>query len=430
MKHLLATFLVVALVFVFAGEIMAETKIDFEGQIRVRDELNGKSFDSSDAVKNYVDMRTRFGVRATVKDNVEAFVQLQDSRRFGQFDGDGNRLSGTLTNGANVDVHQAFFHVKRMITDGLSFKAGRFEFAKGNQRVFGSVGWSNVGRSWDGAELTYTSEDQFKASLFGLKAAERNNSYYNADFDIFGLYTTINDFNLDIFGVYEYDADTTGLYTGINRLDRMSFGMYYHRKMDAIDFEMNGVYQTGKQARGLYDALDPALRDNMDKIDIAAFMFQAEAGYNFTDSPLKRVALGVDFASGDDPTDADTYQGYNNLYYTGHKFRGFMDYFIASHESGLIDLYGKVAVKPNDDWTIKLHGHYFQTAEDYTYMTESDTTMVSDVGMEFDLTVVTTVVEGIKIQGGASIFMVEDAWAEVANPENGTYGYLMGVVNF
>ena len=103
----------------------AETELGFSGQIRIRDELDGKSFDSSDAMLNFVDMRTRLNVDAKVSDNVKAFLQIQDSRRMGQFDANGQRLSGTLTDGHNVDLHQAYVQVERFGFDRLAFKAGR-----------------------------------------------------------------------------------------------------------------------------------------------------------------------------------------------------------------------------------------------------------------------------------------------------------------
>jgi len=154
------------LLFLTSG-VLAGADVDITGQVRVRPETTRKSFDADeDVTQDFTDLRTRVQVDATIKDNVHAVVQIQDSRRFGA-----NDASGTLTNTDNVDIHQAYLSITELWTGGIGLRAGRFEVALGNQRVFGTVGWSNVGRSWEGFQLWFD-DDHVRADGFWLKRLE------------------------------------------------------------------------------------------------------------------------------------------------------------------------------------------------------------------------------------------------------------------
>ncbi|HOP07361.1 MAG TPA: alginate export family protein [candidate division Zixibacteria bacterium] len=422
--------IIVMAMMILAAGVAAETEFDFSGQIRIRDEADGKSFTSSDAMLNFVDMRTRINLDAKVNDNVRAYLQIQDSRRMGQFDENGRRLSGELNDGHNLDLHQAYVEIDRIGFERLSFKAGRFEFVMGNERVFGAVGWSNVGRVWDGGQLCYKI-DKNRAILFGLKAAERDNEYYNADFDIFGLNLVCDYLHLDAFAFYEYDADTSNYYEGINRLDRMNVGFYYQRQFEQLDFTMNFAYQFGSMAPGIWEVTAPD--NNTEELDIAAMMFTFEAGISFEGSLLRRVAAGIDYSSGDDNDGDNKYKAYTNSYYTGHGVRGFMDYFVdvsGTHyeDAGLMDMMFRLEIIPRNDWTIKLDGHYFKTAADYRNPFTSEAT--TDVGTEIDLTVTTAIIQNVGLAFGASIFSPSDPFSGIRNSDQGYWLYGQATADF
>ena len=82
-----------------------------------------------------------------------AFIQIQDSRKFGD-------ATNTLTDGSAdlLDFHQAFFFISDFATEGLNVKLGRQEVAFANQRLIGAVGWHNVARSFDGVLFAYSRE--------------------------------------------------------------------------------------------------------------------------------------------------------------------------------------------------------------------------------------------------------------------------------
>ncbi len=424
---------------VMAVPVQAGSDITVSGQVRLREQLDDKSFDTAGAANQFADMRTRVGVAATVDDNAHAFVQFQDSRVAGA-----NSLSGTLNDGKNVDLHQAFIQIDNIFGEGWGGKAGRFEFSHGNERVFGPVGWDNVGRAWEGI-MFWNDRPDFRVTAFSLKALELQSSAYNRDFDIFGLYGNIramDNCKLNLFGFYEYDADTNFYAAGINKLNRINLGLYYQRNYQQFDFELNGVYQTGKQPFGMagVDTTvwgNPHLPDSVtidmttvsSELDISAFMFTFEAGYTFQAPGSLRLAVGVDYTSGDDNPSDDKYKAYNNLYYTGHKFRGYMDYFVNWGKPGLKDFMVRGRVEPLSGWIVNCDLHFFDAHQKYP--DRLDTLRVTKrIGTEIDLTVSTTRVAGVNLTAGASVFLPDESFAGIKNPDPGFWAWSMATLNF
>jgi hypothetical protein len=402
------------LILIFAaGNLMAEAEFSFDGQIRLRSEIDLKSTETARHARQFNDLRTRIGLKFEPTDQVFVYVQLQDSRRLG-FYGSGH-LNRRIH---NVDLHQAYFVIHNTIINDLHFKAGRFELNYGNQRVFGSVGWHNVGRSWEGGILTYKHE-KLHADLFMMKRRERDDRHFNRDFDIIGMYGKMPDVGLDLFGFYEYNADKVRYVQ--ERLKQINLGTYYKKTLEAVDIEVQGVMQLGEKPR---DRLPDSTVQ-----DISAFMFAAEVGYSFDTRIQPRFAIGVDYTSGDDGADSTKYKSYTNAYLTGHKFRGYMDLF-ESPKHGLIDLMlrGKANLKSN--WLIKGDIHYFKAAEDYLSLSDS-TIMTTNLGIEFDLTVVHKSVKGVTVTGGSSFFLADEHFSVAGEDrKNGVWAYLMTTINF
>lgn len=387
--------LALLIVLSLAVSVAAETQLEVSGQVRVRNEIDHKSFNPDHTTLNYQLMRTRVNVDATVDSNTHAFVQFQDSRMFGDANQFGVWQSGSLSNTRNVDIHQAYIQVDRIAIDGLGARAGRFEFNLGNQRVFGAVGWHNVGRAWEGMEAWYARPD-YKVTAFVLRAEERNDEDFNRDYDIMGSVVDVKSLNLELLGVYENDDSRIGA-----DVDRFTVGTYLKQRHNQLDFELNAAYQFGTIG---------------DDFEIAAFMIAGEAGFTFDGSADARVALGIDYCSGDErPGDFSEINDYDNLYYTGHKFRGHMDYFLASNTEGLMDLMFRGSLNPAEGWVVATDVHYFKTAKDYRDPLEDVYT--SDIGIEIDASVSTTRIKGITFDTGVSMFLPEESFVRI-NPGN------------
>ena len=419
----LGIMLLSALVGVIGRPVSADTEVKVHGQVRARTQLDKKSFDSSAVTVNFCELRTRVGVEATVDGNAHAFIQLQDSRISGEMDQFGQASSGSLNDGKNVDLHQAYMRLDRVFMDGVGAKIGRFEFVQGNERIFGAVGWSNVGRAWDGGMLWYR-QPEWQVTGFWLKKLELMDANENRDFDIFGVYVTTNKFEnnrIDLFGFYEYNADTVPVVAGDNLLNRGNIGFYYKGIFDAVDVEACGAVQLGTIPK------DPLAADTTE-LDISAFMLAAEAGYTFPGPAKARLAAGIDYSSGDNNPDDNKYKTYENAYYTGHKFRGYMDYFVTSDSAGLVDLMLRGRVDPLKGWTLKGDFHFFQTAQDYASPIDGSAT--KDVGIEIDLALSTVAVTGVTLDAGVSAFFPQDAFAGFTNTDPGVWGWGMATINF
>lgn len=411
----LVTCMLMGLLMSIADDVAAETELTVTGQVRARMEYDDKSFRSVAKPQSFTDLRTRLGVRAVVDSNTVAFVQLQDSRRLGGRDAFGDKTSGTLTNGLNVDVHQAYVQINHLWNNGPGVKAGRFEVNLANQRVFGSVGWNNIGRSWEGVTAWFERGGS-RIEGYGLKAREDDNAFGNTDFDIYGLTMLLAEYHVQGFAFYEYDASSI---EGVNALDRVSAGVYYLRTSGAFDVELTGVYQFGNQRAVVGSEV-------VDR-DVSAFLLAGEFGFTANARTKPRLAIGADYTSGDDNPSDNTQNAYDNLYYTGHAFRGYMDYFVAYSPLGLMDLMVRGAIHPTAGWSIKADLHYFQTAVDYVDVRNKTT---RDLGTEVDITVSTTRVAGVTITGGGSVFFPSESYGGFVDPRTTYWGYMMLTADF
>jgi len=344
--------------FLFEGHLSAQgsnTPIKFDGQIRMRSEADGRDFNSDSDVNTYTLLRTRFGAAVQPLEDVNVYIQLQDSRAFG-------REPSTLANTSNIDVHQAFFQINNLWNKAIHIKAGRQEMVYGGQRLIGAVGWSNVARSFDGVKLTFGTNSTF--DLFSMIINERNvpvpgaatpaatAGRENADFQFFGAYYKHRknpNYTLDIYGLFESNLNET--IPGENDLNRVTVGGYNKGTFSGhFDFETELALQLGKR-RGQ---------------DVSAFMLTGAVGYTFQSSRKPYVSVGLDYLSGMNAGDSD-YKAFDTLFATNHKFYGYMDYFINvpvnANGQGLRDFMIKVKVPFAGKWNFNAHFHNFRSAK-------------------------------------------------------------------
>jgi Alginate export len=438
MKRLLSLHLsiltLIAMSLAIGGTAVAETKVDVSGQMRYRSEFDRRAFNSDIyKLEKYSLLRTRVKVAAEIDENSHAVIQFQDSRLLGGKTAGGANQSATLADGKNVDVHQAYLKLDNLFGEGWGAMAGRFEINFGNERVFGAVGWDNVGRAWEGASSWYDNSS-VKIAAWALKAIEMKSMTGNRDFDVYGYSVDVKKAKASFFGMLERDARRD--VAGKRNMSRFNLGGHIKQKKNQLDFEVNAVYQGGTVSTAYASATTKTIvgaavaqapTAGEEELDIKAYMVTAEFGYNFPGSNKARVALAVDVTSGDDSSTDTDFKTYNNLYYTGHKFRGYMDYFLKSNSGGLMDLIFRSRFSPTQGWIIKGDVHYFKTMQDYVDFNALPT---SDVGIEIDVTVVTTRVKGAKIVSGLSVFLPEDSFAGAIDSDPAVWGYSQVIVNF
>jgi len=322
LKTLKFTALIVTLAMVVGATAAVAGAIEGEGDIRDRTFRENKDFNSDTDAFFWSEMRSRVNLSASNGDNLNFFMQMQDSRTIG------DESSGLNDNGY-YSMHQAYFNYSPC--EASSTMAGKFALGLHNQRLVGTVGWHNVGRTFEG--VVFNREfNSFTATFLGTQL----NETYAGDMDhkLWGANFALTMF--DVFGYWDFNENEDSDWS------RMTVGIYRAHAWDAMDYNFMGAYQMGS-----YSSVE----------DIAAMMFFAEFG--FTLENAARVAVLLDYTSGDDAS-TDECEAFDNLFYTGHKFRGAMDYFVGNVNEGLLDVAFKFNFPVNESWGIGAAAHMFK----------------------------------------------------------------------
>jgi hypothetical protein len=306
------------------GDMGSGTGVNISGDLRVRAEFNdvdagvgvGALAAGSDEM---IWHRTRIDMEKAVGD-ADVYVQLQHSGRFG------DNPANTVANAAGVfvdnatNLHQVYTNV-HFGEDGNTrdLQVGRFEMAYGDETLIGPVGWSNVGRTFDG--LRYTSReagDDFGWDLFYTNLTDDDGTLVPAlnpgtavsDDTFMGLNLTwdeVLDGGLNVF-YYKRNADAT--VAAGDRLNTLGFN--WNRRDDDWNYYVQYAQQSG-------DTSNTAGAPEYD-----GDMMRATVSYDYDED--KSIALDYHTYSGDDGTSAD-FEGFRPLYQTGHGILGLADVF-------------------------------------------------------------------------------------------------------
>ncbi len=375
--------------------IYAQDKVSFSGQIRQRFEMSNLGFDGA-ASTNVNWLRSRLNVKFTPSEDVAGFIQIQDTRMFGE-------ESGGLKDDKNdLDLHQAYFTVGDVYGLPVNLKVGRMEVIYGPQRLIGAVGWSNVARTWDGA-VAKVNTGSFKVDLFHLKEAEAENPGDDGDKNFTGAYgdMKVSDQTIQPFVLWQHGDDRS----------RFTGGFYAKGNFGDIHHETEFAYQTGD-----IDA----------KTKAAAMMFALNVGMKVGDID---ITAGVDYLSGDDASTADVNENFDTMYATNHKYYGFMDYFLATtgyNGVGLMDIHVRTAMTLMEGTSLKVAAHMFRATQDYTL---SGGGTARNYGQEVDFTLATKYNANISYVVGASVALPGEIFKDVEGDKMSTWFYLMTIVN-
>lgn len=368
----------------------AEREISLSGQLRPRYEFRDPLRDGTEATEAFTSMRVRAQLNAALGGDVDAMIQLQDVRFFGE-------EQNTLTDYSadNFDVHQAYIHLKRLGGSRHALKIGRQAVAFGGQRLIGAVEWTQQGRVFDGLRLSLAPA-WGKVDVVAIQLAEAKAAQFSDDAYLTGIYATLGD--LDMFGLYDKES-------GVPNTDRVTLGLRLAGHKAAYAYRVEGSYQTGTH-RGE---------------DVAAFMFGGRVGH-----PVGRLKLDLwyDYLSGDsDPNDGET-KVFDTLFATNHKFYGFADRFLNIPEHtkglGLQDFALKGSVPLSTRTSLAVHGHSFFTTAKGEHLCE-----------EVDLTLTYQYRPNVAVVGGLSQVVSDDAMAAVNGLKgNMTFAFLLTNATF
>ncbi len=343
----------------------------------------------------YTTLRTRVGIAKNITDQLGFFVQLQDSRIFGQ-------EPGTLTPINNIDLHQGYVMLTSPFGFPLTFQAGRFEMAYGTERFIGAVGWHYVSRAFDGARLAFKINDNVKIDVFAVTLRDTTPYIGNAvpsfypypampvkRSSLYGIWKTTDlnkDHRLDGFVYYEINRANTP--SGENTLDEFTIGLNHTGKYGTFSSLLEAAYQFGSAG----------------DLDISAYLASLQLFYT---AGISKFGIGADILSGTKPGD-DKSKSFSSTYATNHKFYGYMDYFIniPSNTSnlGLNDFYASALLTPADSkFSGSLFVHHFTSNAD-----PEIADLESTFGQEIDLTIKYDFIKGTALSWGASVFFPGD----------------------
>jgi hypothetical protein len=130
--------------------------------------VDGKFF-SNNAKPLKVDLlKTQLFASVKLSDDVSMMLRFQDSRNFGE--GLTAQARGTLDGSSkNISLREGYGLWNNLLIDGLSFKFGRMSFSTNSERLIGALDWHNVGRSFDGLQLSYQISKDLSARAFAYK---------------------------------------------------------------------------------------------------------------------------------------------------------------------------------------------------------------------------------------------------------------------
>lgn len=394
-------------IILFYTSVSGQELLKFSAQIRPRFEIDNKDFNSSTRAGTFTALRTRLGISFYPSKNLTGFIQAQDSRIFGE-------ETSTTANMKNLDLHQAYFKIENVFDLPVDLKVGRFEAAYGSERFISVVGWHNIGRSFDGGILTYKNSFM-KIDLMAAREFEKSLPGDSTDQNVYSLFADlklIDSYRIEPFIIWQRMQPSTVL-------NRATLGFNIKGNLNRFTHEIDFGYQTGSLYSGGRTQ------------DISAYTFSFGAEYKAGGELKTVLGAQVDIASGDDNQADSDYKSYTSLYASGHKFFGYMDYFMNfpsdTYGLGIIDLIGKISISPVHNITLNLNAHLFSSMQEYRL---NSGVKSNSFGSEFDLVGNYKYNENVMFESGASLFFPGDIFKEKRGHDSALWFYIMAVVNF
>ncbi|MDH4228050.1 MAG: alginate export family protein [Deltaproteobacteria bacterium] len=463
MKRILTLVVAVAMLAVFTIPASAETKVSGEWRLRAEETHNTNySDDKTNATTNNVDddtafwgQRVRLAVDATPTDDVAARIVLQGNWTWGQ--GGENANGGpNLSPFTAVGLHEASATIKNFFGTPVAVKLGRQELNYGDQRLIGSFGWSNNGRSFDAAKATFAGEgfsvDAFTAKLVDSNAAAAGD--LGDDRNLYGIYATLTSVpnnTIDVYLLQVKDTQRTNIALGagagatafptilnygdtvnnignpnpatisVTNQELFTYGFRVAGAASGLDYGLEIPFQTGT-VEGFW--LEAGTKQKW-TIDHEAMAIAAKVGFTLPGENKIRIGLEYDWASGGNKDKGNgkmTSNTFANLYPTNHDKYGYMDLMAWRNMSGInLNVSGNLNEKLNarlDYWMFELDTVPTTTVYDGWYTAGNwngaptgctpkagKTKCSSDIGSEIDITVNYKYNAAVSMMTGVSRFM-------------------------
>ncbi|MDB6033255.1 MAG: hypothetical protein JWM16_3593 [Verrucomicrobiales bacterium] len=281
----------------------------------------------------------------------------------------GDKRNPNAESDGPLDLHQAFVTIGNPKEFPLSLKVGRQELSYGDERIIGPSEWSNVPRVFDTAKLRYENP-MFAADLFSGRVVIPFDNHFNMpnDYDWFsGLYMSTKVVPKQVTEFYLLSRNTSAkspnvlistptptIWKGASARDIYTAGLRAKSNPGAF-----GNWDYTAEFMGQYGHYnDPAISRNLEH---QAYAFYVNGGYTWSQTfGTPRVGLEYDFASGDSNPHDNKHETFEQLFPTGHKYYGLMNFFSLEN---IHDLRLMTSLKPYARVTLQAEAHAFWLAD-------------------------------------------------------------------
>jgi len=357
-----------------------------KAQLRDRFETTGRKDLELHTRSELISQRSRLGLGVRLFSQYEVFAQVQDVRLWGS---ETDTLGDFSANG--FDLHQAWAQVK--IWRGLYLRIGRQELAYDDQRLVGTVDWSQQGRSFDAARLWWRG-GPLRAEAFYARTREKDgDDTVVQDKHFFGVWLKLVKLKLvqpSLILLTEIDWNE-----GTDR-HRETLGTRVHGGWKGLSYDLAFYYQLG--------------HDDLNALNYSAYLFAGRVGYRAPLVTKPGVLLWAELVSGDGDPDDRTIRSFDTLFATNHKFYGLMDFFLnlPNHTGGggLQDFGGRLYLAPVAGLWVAADYHYFRLMERNAAGDQS-------LGHEIDFTVRYRLRRWVSVQAGYSALVPGAALASL-----------------
>lgn len=393
------------------------------GQYFARAELrDGRDFNAAAEDQALgVDHRARLSVRASAKERVGLLLEFQDVRAWGS-------ETNTATVMPFTGLHQGYLDLKA--TSFLDVRVGRQELSYGEDRLIGSLDWTQAARAFDGLFLRVTASPAVTLDAFGMLLAPpafltspTGARFHNSGSYFTGLYARarFGKSGLDVYGLGLLEDPSTPALGARHDNNRLTFGARGVAALGPVTLVGEGAYQTGR-------ACTPACGQGQTDHVISAGAFAMRATWTLPVWGAPYLLAEYLGASGDgDPSD-DVEHTFNQLFPTGHAVLGYMDYV---GWQNVVAGRGTIGFRPwgAHVWLDVRHfgawdpkGAWY--AANGSVFLPADATRTSGVmGTEVDLSVTVPVFANVAVAGNFSVF-VPGAEAAAKGTSASTWGFL------
>jgi hypothetical protein len=336
--------------------------------------------------------------------------------------GENTGATPTVTDYPAVLLYEGYASVG---TKRYKLDVGRFAMNYGDSLVIGDVGWSEVGRSFNGVRMRVSPTDKpayvdgfvtliNEGRLVTQKPVSGDNYFWGVYAGLGPLF--MEKFDWDLYWLNFSTARSSKVTvsngamppaTAVGDQDaawEATLGTRVKGSAEPIDYRVEAGYQLGTRS-----VVPTFARPQPADVDRSAYQVDAEVGV----TPAKGFRIGLEglIASGDDLETADKTEGYNELYPTGHKWLGLTDVLVP--RTNIMSAVLHLKYQPAKSWSFMLDAHYFTQPEADALETDGA------IGSEINAFITYAIGGGAELKGLYGVFLpTEEYWLPRATSDD------------